>query len=110
MSQVAGPLGDLLTRLAADLHLNPLYALPVTAVLALCLLVYAFGFRSSCPVPPSLHSLPAAKPDASSGSRKKRSRSNDNSHKHAANRASAASSAAAAAKTKPKAVVHPLRQ
>jgi hypothetical protein len=41
----------------ADLHLNPLYVLPVTAVLILCLLVYAFGFKSTSPVPPSLSTI-----------------------------------------------------
>jgi len=37
-----------------ELIINPLYVIPVLSVLALCLLVYAIGVRSSSAVPPTL--------------------------------------------------------
>ena len=96
----------------ADLHLNPLYVLPVTAVLILCLLVYAFGFKSTSPVPPSLNSLILK--DAKKNSSKKGNRSNEKNGSRAAGKSQngpvTVASAGAAVRAKPKAVVHPVRQ
>lgn len=40
-----------------ELYLDPLYLLPIVGVLACCFLVYAFGFKSTSSVPPTLHLL-----------------------------------------------------
>ncbi|KAI1288440.1 hypothetical protein HDE_09316 [Halotydeus destructor] len=40
-----------------DIVLDPLYVLPIAAVVALCLLVYTFGFKSTPSIPPTLHLL-----------------------------------------------------
>lgn len=52
-----------------------MYVLPVSAVIILCLLVYAFGFKSTSPVPPSLNSI--IPKDSKKSASKKGNKSNE---------------------------------
>lgn len=85
-----------------ELYLDPLYLLPIAGVLAFCFLVYAFGFKSTSSIPPTLHLL--IDDDDRRPSRKEKKKQDKKPSKPQAN------GHANSAKPLPKPVVKPLQK